>query len=500
MSRLRPAVHAQAISLIRKWWIPPALCAVVSIGMFVSSPTMAASDAEIHLGTAWFDIHHGLPLGSRVNDGNVVGPCYDDRPYVEANCHTTPEAADIQLYTGSIINYPPPWYWVMGVGEIATGTLSGGAAGDGGRVFGLIACMLLLLLAASRLHRSGERSAIWCIYLLSPPVATFLWSNGNPNGWEIACALFFSATLLFRRDALLDPSSGVRPYFAILVAGLLLSTSRPSGALWLVAISVVCTLWTGAWRVRKSMVKLVALLLPAVAVNVTWNALFPQPGRSWTFGVATGKQLSELTSALAASVQDVFEKAEGLWGILGWQDTHPSALVYVGLIAVLIYFFPTYAPSRLHRQLLIAILLIVFCASVFIEAKGWSAFPAWWQDRYGLPLLAGLSMFLFSDPKSRERPGIFALAAWVTILNAYMICLNYWRYDYGILNGIPIQVARSAYGNIHSATVYGVVLVLLFVSAVLFVLDRECREELNFNPEPPLKKWPNESGRAMLAS
>ena len=463
--------------------------------MFVGSPTMAASDAEIHLGTAWFDIHHGLPLGSRINDGNVVGPCYDDKPYVNANCYTTPEAEDVRLYTGSIINYPPPWYWVMGAGEIAISTLSGGAAGDGGRIFGLIACMVLLFLAARGLHRSGERSANWSIYLLSPPMATFLWSNGNPNGWEIACALFFSAMLLCRRDALLAASSGVRPYLAILIAGLLLSTSRPSGALWVVAIAVVYVLWTGAWRVRKSMVKLVAVLLPAVAVNVAWNALFPQPGRSWTFGVATGKQFSELTSALAASVQDVLAKAEGLWGTLGWQDTHPSGLVFVGLIAVLIYFFPTYAPSRLHRQLLTAILLIVFGSSVLIEAKGWSAFPAWWQDRYGLPLLAGLSMFLFSDPKSRERPGIFALAAWVTIFNAYMICLNYWRYEYGILNGIPIQVTRNAYGNTHSAGVYGVVLVLLVVSAVLFVVDREYRRELNFDSERLLKKWPQGEGR-----
>jgi hypothetical protein len=83
-----------------------------------------------------------------------------------------------------------------------------------------------------------------------------------------------------------------------------------------------------------------------------------------------------------------------------------------------------------------------------------------------------LSMLLFSDPDQRERPRIFALAAWVTALNAYMVCLNYWRYDYGILNGVPDQINHSAYGSVQSICVYGVALVLVAGCAALTWADK----------------------------
>jgi hypothetical protein len=75
-----------------------------------------------------------------------------------------------------------------------------------------------------------------------------------------------------------------------------------------------------------------------------------------------------------------------------------------------------------------------------------------------LTLLAGLSMLLFSDPDRRERPVMFALEAWVTVANAYMVCPNFWRYEYGIVNAFPHQVTNNAYGHAHTATVYSIVL------------------------------------------
>jgi hypothetical protein len=67
-------------------------------------------------------------------------------------------------------------------------------------------------------------------------------------------------------------------------------------------------------------------------------------------------------------------------------------------------------------------------------------------------------MLLFSDPDRRERPVLFALAAWVTVANAYLVCVNFWRYDYGIVNGFPHQVTTNAYGHAHMADVYSIVL------------------------------------------
>jgi predicted membrane protein DUF2142 len=483
MSGLDSFAH-RTLAWLRHWWLPPVLVAVVSLGMFIGSPTMAASDAEIHLGTAWFDIHHGLPTGSRVNDGAVVGPCYDEQPERNANCQTPLVAADVRRYTLSIDNYPPPFYWVMGLGELAASGVSGGDTGDGGRLFGLVACLGLLVLAAWRLHRAGERSATWSVYLLAPPMATFLFANANPNGWEVACALFFAATLLWCRAAIVSGARDRRPFVSIGVAGLLLATARPSGAVWVVAIAFVFAVWSGAWHTRTSMVRLAVALLPGVACNLIWNALFRfQVSASKPF--ASGGAIT-LLKAMAASIEDVIVKAQGVWGILGWRDTVPSGLVFVALVAVLVYFLPTYAPTRAHRRLLVAILIITFSLSVLIEALGWNSFPAWWQGRYSLPVLAGLAMLLFSDPDHSERPGLFALAGWVSIFNGYLVCCNFWRYDYGISYGVPIQLVHPAYGLVHSAAVYGVVLVLALAAAALFIADRAHREELARTPPATL--------------
>jgi hypothetical protein len=442
--------------------------------MFVSSPTMAAPDAEIHLGTAWYDIHHGIPNTIRINV-SVVGPCYDLRPQLNADCHTPSASASVLAYTGRLVNYPPPIYWVMGVGELAMGGVSGSLVGDGGRLFGLLACLGLLYLAAWRLHRAKERSAIWALYLLTPPMATFLFAGANPNGWEVACALFFSATLLCSKEALLAGSSIVRTGLSIGVAGLLLSSSRADGVLWVVIIAAVFVLSTRVSRVGRSIARMLVALLPAIAFGAIWNAVFP-------YRVQIGKPTITLSAggllgAMAASVQDVFSKLAQVWGVLGWGDTIPSFLVLVALLGVLVYFFPTYAPTRFHRRLLVAVLLIVFAASVALETLGWRSFPFWWQGRYSLPLLAGLSMMLFSDPGEPERPSLFALAAWVTIFNSYMICLNYWRYDYGVLNGIPDQIKHAAYGPVRSMGIYAIALLLAASCAILLLADRDQRIE-----------------------
>jgi hypothetical protein len=470
-----------ALRFVRNWWLAPLLCTLVSIGMFASSPTMAAPDAEIHLGTAWYDIHHGFVSGtSRINIA-AVGPCFDLKPQLNASCRTALDAQSVLAYTGRLVYYPPPFYWVMGVGELAMSVVSSSLVGDGGRLMGLTACLLLIFLAAWRLHRARERSAIWSLYLLTPPMTTFLFANANPSGWEIATAVFFAATLLVHQESLVTGTTGIRAALSIGIAGLLLSTARPDSSLWVIAIAGVFALWSRAWKVRSSMVTMLIAILPGIVLSVVWELLFP-------FKVQIGKpalsgSIGELISASAASMQDVVSKVPQIWGVLGWADTVPSSVVLVGVLAVLMYFLPTYAPTRSHRRLLLAIIAIVFSSSVVLEALGWRSFPYWWQGRYSLSLLAGLSMFLFSDPGRRERPRLFALAAWVTVFNAYMICVNYWRYDYGILNGLPDQVRHAAYGPFRSAGIYGIALVLAASCVVLFLADRDQRiEELGGLP------------------
>ena len=468
--------------------------------MFLSSPTYAAPDTTIDLATGWFDIHHAIPTESESRLGNPNQntspyPCYAFHPNEPVTfCRLTGSVTSITASTRKITNYPPPYYWILGAAELAMSPIRVSLEGDAARAIGLLACISLLAVAARRLYRARERNAIWSIYLLTPPIAAFLFAGANPNGWEIACALFFTATLLYRRVAILSGSLTGREALSIALAGLLLTTARPTGGAWLALIAATYVVWFRIWRIRRSLYLLATAILPGIVFTLVWNSVFAINAK---VGPTTSLTIDSFISQLSASWQDISEKFVELWGVLGWLDTNPSGIVVVGVALVLLYFLPTYAPTRAHQIYLVAIIALIFVVSSIIEAAGWnivgnSQVHSWWQGRYSLPALAGLSMLLFSDPERRERPGMFALAAWVTVGNAYMICLNFWRYDYGIRNGFPVQIANGAHGPVYSIVVYLIVLVLLGTSAILFSAGRAQREAGVTEPTLALSssRWP----------
>lgn len=475
---------AKVLRVARSWWCAPLLCSIVATGMLLSTPTFGAPDSAVNLATGWYDIHHVVPTQSRVANLQLgytgQEPCYALHQEQSADCVSSPSVADITSARQRIANYPPPFYWILGVAEVAMSPLRKSLEGDAARVLGLLATLALLFWSAWRLHRARERSAIWSLYLLTPPMAAFLFAGANPNGWEIACALFFTSTLLFRREELLDGALDLRGALMVAIAALLLATARPSGGGWLVLITLTYIAWFQVWRLRRSVVMLAAAVFPGVLFSLIWN-------KEYGWAVKVGQPSLSLSvgsffSQLSATFQGLPDKATEAWGVLGWLDTWPSELVVLGIVLALVYYLPTYAPTRAHRRLLVAIVGISFIASSVLEAFTWKAWPSWWQGRYSLTLLAGLSVLLFSDPSHRERPGLFALAGWVSIGNAYMVCLNYWRYDYGVNNGFPFQVAKSAYGLVHTTIVYFVVLVLLAIAAALFIIDRAARKQLLDRP------------------
>jgi hypothetical protein len=306
-------------------------------------------------------------------------------------------------------------------------------------------------------------------------MAAFLIAGGNPNGWEIVCALYFTTTLLVHKEEILGQRLGLRSMASISIAGLLVATARSSSAAWLIMIFVVFAIWFRVWRLRRSRLLLTATVIPGVAFGLVWNVLFPAVVKAGQ--PVSGMSIGSFFSYLALSFQDLSVKFAEPWGVLGWLDTWPSEIVVIGVVIALLYFLPVYAPTRRHRALLVAIIAMVFLSSASLEAIGWSSWVGWWQGRYSLVPLVGLSLLLFSNPGRREPSGLFALAAWMTLGNVYMVCLNYWRYAYGVANGFPSQMRINEYGS--PIMIYSIAVVMLLMSAVLFVADRAYRVERN---------------------
>lgn len=448
--------------------------------MFVSSPTFSAPDSPVHLSTAWYDVHHGLPDTSRVEAAQGVtdpyAPCYAFKPLQDVNCTSARESYDISANTQRLTNYPVPFYWIVGLGEVIAHPLRPSVTGDAGRAFGLLACLALLFLAARRLHRAEERSAIWAIFLLFPPAAPFLMAGGNPNGWEIACSVFFIATLLAQRRTILHNEVGPRQMLTIGIAALLFSTARPSSGIWMVLVTAGVVLWFQLWKNKRNLVRLAISILPGFILSVFWQVAFPVLPKSIS-STPLIPSPSVFYHHVVLSLEDLSGKVIQIWGVLGWTDVVPSELVVIAGGMVLMYFLPTIAPTAKHRAFLVGSLGVVFISSALFEALSWDVYPQWWQGRYSITPLVGLLMVLFSGRDQRERLGLFALAAVAALGDAYMVCLNFWRYSYGISNGFPAQLQHSAYVPAHALHVYAFVLVLLAASGVLFAAHFAQRAE-----------------------
>jgi hypothetical protein len=159
------------------------LVAIAGVGMLVSTPPSAGPDEPIQAVTAWYLSGHGLRSDSTgffsVPVSLLVNPCFAHETEVTAGCMTRRTAAETTVPTSVVLNYPPPYYWVVGAGQRLAASLMGVEYADvGGRLaaFTLIFGTLLLLTLYMR-----RRNRLWGAFLLlvSTPMAVSwgLWST-----------------------------------------------------------------------------------------------------------------------------------------------------------------------------------------------------------------------------------------------------------------------------------------------------------------------------------
>src|ERR1035437_277707 len=115
------------------------LVAIAAVGLLASTPPSAGPHEPIQQATAGSLSGHGLqPEGALeypVPESLVVYPCYAFHPEQSAAC--VPAHSQEMGSYAEVLNYPPPYFWVVGAGQRLAALFGLEYAGVGGRLASL---------------------------------------------------------------------------------------------------------------------------------------------------------------------------------------------------------------------------------------------------------------------------------------------------------------------------------------------------------------------------
>jgi hypothetical protein len=459
------------------------LVALAAVGMLVSTPPSAGPDEPVHEVTAWYLTGNGLKPSSTVwflvPESLWVGPCYGAQSNRNASC-MAPRSANqgmVSVSTLSIVNYPPPYYWVVGAGERLAALVGNQYADIGGRLASIILNLGALLLLGLYMRR---RNAWWGTFLLlvSTPMAVFLGIVVNPSGWEITCALVMAAALSeaawSRRPVESDAWSKTTTAILVL-ASLGLSTARPIGFLWASGLTLSAVALAPKMPRLQSLARLAGAVAPGIIVGLYWVLTHPSFGSSST--ATSPSTVPNLVNWFAESLLTFPEFLRHMFGVLGWLDTPmPGLLLFLSIAAWAVLL--TRLPSIGTAAKMCGIFGIVIMPSA-IEALGWAAYPAWWQGRYTLPFALGFVLLLLLR-SGRLIPRMISIVSGISVLSlGVMVWVNAIRYGFGLNGfGLPASLGSPGISPVRLGISAVIGALLLLVSGFLLVHASRRKQDL----------------------
>jgi hypothetical protein len=486
-----PARRVHVLGGLTSWL----LVAIAAVGMLASTPPSAGPDEPVHEVSAWYLSEHGLPPRSSVwfsvPAALWLNPCYGAQPATNASCMAPRDMNRGMVEASTIVNYPPPYYWVVGLGERLAALVGNEYADIGGRLASIILNFGALLLLSLYMRR---RNPLWGSFLLlvSTPMAVFLGIVVNPSGWEITCGVIMAAVLSEAAWRLppIESDAWPKTTTAILaLASLGLSTARPLGFLWASGLTVTAIALAPSMN-RRTLARLATAVTPGIALGLLWA--LTHPASSTANSVTTPSTLPNLANWFVESLLTFPEFLRHTFGVLGWLDTPmPGLLLLLSIAswAVLL----TRLPSIGIAAKVCGIFGIVILPSA-ISALGWAAYPAWWQGRYSMPFAVGFVLLLLLR-SGRLIPRMTSIVAGISVLSlGVMVWVNAIRYGFG-LDGydLPASLGKSGISGVRLGISAAIGLVLVLVSGYLLVNAWRTKHDLPQGLEPEILSTPRKS-------
>ena len=466
------------------------LVAMAAVGFLVSTPPSAGPDEPIQQATAWYLSGHGLQPDDPTAEYSVpasllADPCYAFHPWESAAC-MLPGTQEMASYA-EVLNYPPPYFWVVGAGERLAALVGLEYADVGGRIASLLLNLGTLLLLCFYMRR---RNHLWgsFLVLVLTPLAVFLNAVVNPSGWEITCGLVIAAVLSqtawSRRSESGSEAWSKRDIAILALASIGLATARPLGFVWAAGLTISAIALAPSVRGR-GLLRIACAVAPGIAVGALWY-------RAHTYSVAAPSTVPGLLQAAADTFMNFPTYLHQIFGGLGWVDTWmPGMLLYLNYAAWAVLL--TRLRSISKAAIVVGIGGIV-AVPVAISASVWSAWPGWWQGRYDMPFLLGFVLLLLLR-SGRFTPRTISIISGISLLTlGIMVWVNEVRYGFG-LDGFSLPASLGTPGispiRLGISAVLGALLVL--VSGYLLVRAWRSKPDFVLGNEPEQLLTPSES-------
>ena len=446
------------------------LVAIAGLGLFISTPASGGPDEPAHEVTAWYLSGNGLRPGpvewfSVPVSFSVGHPCFAEKPKLTASCIPPTTSAQAMVSTSSVLNYPPPYYWVVGAGERLAALAGIEYADIGGRLASIILNFGALLLLSLYMRR---RNPWWGSFLLlvSTPMAVFLGVVVNPNGWEITCGIVMAAVLSEaawgHRSFEPDPRTTA---VLLAFASVALSLARPIGFFWACGLTISALALAPAMN-RRLLLRVACAVAPGIAVGLLWYLTHPA-GLPAVAPTSTGAVANASTS-LAASLVYFPVRLFQMFGTLGWLDTPMPGLLLLGNLVAWAVLLRRMAPIGRAAKLC-GVAGIVILPSV-IEATVSGGWPLWWQGRYTLPFALGFVMLLLLRSGWLIPRTISVVSAIALLSLGVMVWVNAFRYDFGLdAFGLPLSLSQQGISPVRLALSAVIGAVLLLASGYLLL-------------------------------
>jgi len=465
------------------------LVAIAGLGMLVSTPPSAGPDEPDHEVTAWYLSGHGLRPGSiewfSVPASLLVDPCFKHEPDVTASCMPSRSTAQVMVSTSRVLPYPPPYYWVVGVGQRLAASLVGIEYADvGGQLASFVLNFGALLLLSLYMRR---RNQWWGTFLLlvSTPMAVFMGVVVNPSGWEITCGLVMAAVLseaVWSRKSLGSDAWPKTTTLILVIASVALSLARPLGFVWASGLTVSAIALAPSID-RRLLIRVACAVAPGVVLGILWALANPTWAPSLNGAVYGPPSVLGYPFWFAISLVLFLVRAEQMFGVLGWLDTSPPVLLILtnimawGVLLIRL-------PSIRKAATMCGIFGIVILPSA-IEASSAATWPAWWQGRYTLPFALGFVLLLLLR-SGQLIPRTISIVSGISLLFlGLMIWVNAARYDFGLnVYDLPASLGQQGISPVRLLLSVAIGALLLLASGYLLVRAWRMERDLRPGLEP----------------
>jgi predicted membrane protein DUF2142 len=356
----------------------------------------------------------------------AAAPICNWMPYTTRyNCAAVDDLGDGMVTVASgAARYNPAFYWV--IGTVAKGT-DGVPSLYVMRLASALLCALMLGLAAWAVGLWAK--TIWpkmALVISMVPVAVSSLAVAAPNGLEFCAALSLWASLLGVARTKAAPHLQRRLIWSCLPGGLVLTTVRGLGPLWLALTVLIVIAVLGISQTRaiissqRTAVSWVAALLTGGTLASVW----------WILSAGTTIDPTQ-DLGLSNPVGNSFKQMP-LWVFQGFgafptrSEPAPLAVYLIGIPLTVGFCVLGWgaAGTRIRRALVLVLGLSVAVPLLSTMAV-YSHSGAVWQGRYGLPLVVGLVLLVgvaLEDRGYQLRWRVIVLgAAWVAFTTAQSV-------------------------------------------------------------------------------